>query len=94
MRSRACTRASWRRSRRLGALIGQAVATAEAGAPQQGLGLLERIDPAEVAQHQPYWVAAAYLQRACGMAQPAQASLVRAIGLTLDPRVRAYLAGR
>jgi RNA polymerase sigma-70 factor (ECF subfamily) len=45
-----------------------------------------------VAAHQPYWVATAHLQRACGHASAARSALSRAIGLTADVRVRAYLA--
>lgn len=76
----------------IGARIGQAVAVGHAHSPLQGLALLERIDAAAVAQHQPYWVAAAHLQRACGLQDQAWASLHRALGLTLDPRVRAWLS--
>jgi RNA polymerase sigma-70 factor (ECF subfamily) len=76
----------------VGVRIGQAVAVCESGSPQLGLELLERIDAREVAQHQPYWVAATHLQRACGRHEAAKASLARALGLTLDPRVRAWLS--
>lgn len=76
----------------VGARIGQAVAVGEAGEPAQGLALLLTIDAADVAAHQPYWVATAHLQRACGHASAARSALSRAIGLTADARVRAYLA--
>lgn len=76
----------------VGVRIGQAVAVCESGSPQLGLELLERIDAHEVAQHQPYWVATAHLQRACGRHEAAKASLARALGLTLDPRVRDWLS--
>jgi RNA polymerase sigma-70 factor (ECF subfamily) len=78
----------------VGARIGQAVAVGEAGEPAQGLALLLTIDVADVAAHQPYWVATAHLQRTCGHASAARSALSRAIGLTADARVRAYLAAQ
>lgn len=75
----------------LGARIGQAVALAEASEPVQGLALLRTIDVADVTSYQPYWVAMAYLLRACGDTGAASSALSCAIGLTADERVRAYL---
>lgn len=79
----------------IGAAIGQAVAQAEAGHLASGLAQLQALQQqhaAALARHQPYWVALAHLQGLAG--QPAAAAWQQAIGLTEDPRVRAYLLGR
>jgi RNA polymerase sigma-70 factor (ECF subfamily) len=73
----------------LGARVAHAVALAEAGEVQAGLQHLAAIDATRVRDHQPYWVALAHLQRMAGL--DAQAALQRAIGLTADERVRAFL---
>jgi len=74
----------------IGARIGHAVALAEAGEVAQALELLHTVPEAEVASHQPYWVALAHLQ---GLARvDARTSLTRAIGLTADARLRQYLS--
>jgi len=75
----------------LGARIGHAVALAEAGEGAEGLRLLTALAPAEVADHQPYWTALAYLRSKAGQTDGACAALERAIGLTADARVRAHL---
>jgi RNA polymerase sigma-70 factor (ECF subfamily) len=74
----------------VGARIGQAVALAESGALNQGLDVLRAVPEAEVASHQPYWVALAHLQRMAGA--DARPALTRAIGLTADVRLRAHLS--
>jgi RNA polymerase sigma-70 factor (ECF subfamily) len=74
----------------VGACIGQAVALCEAGAIEAALAALDAIPAAEVASHQPYWVALAHLQRRAGL--DSNAALTRAIGLTADPRLRAHLS--
>jgi RNA polymerase sigma-70 factor, ECF subfamily len=75
----------------IGARIGQAVALAEAGEGAAGLAALRALPAAEVASHQPFWVALAHLERRHGGAAEAAAALQRAIGLTEDPRVREHL---
>ena len=72
-----------------GARIGHAVALAESGALDAANAALHAIPLDEVAGHQPYWVALAHLQRRAGA--DASAALMRAIGLTADPRLRAHL---
>ncbi len=74
-----------------GARIGHAVAVAEQGNAAAGLGLLDRLDAADLATHAPYWVARAHLLYQTGQLQPALDSMARGIGLTADSRVRAYL---
>ena len=79
-----------------GARVGQAVATAEAGDVRTGLAQLDAMgaDGAtdSVADYQAYWVARAHLLRLAGQHAAAEQATVRAIGLTEDARVRAYLA--
>lgn len=54
-----------------------------------GLRLLDALDAARVADHQPYWAARAHLERAAGL--DASAAFARAAGLSADPAVRARL---
>ena len=75
----------------IGAQIGHAVALAEAGALDAGLQRLAALPAAAVRQHQPYWVALAYLLRCAGRAGEADTALQRALGLTADERVRRFL---
>jgi RNA polymerase sigma-70 factor (ECF subfamily) len=75
-----------------GARIGQAVALGETGRPLDGLAALDAIDSDRASTHQPWWVARAFLLRRAGQADDADEALRRAIGLTEDPRIRAYLA--
>lgn len=77
----------------VGAQVGHAVATGEAGDPVQGLALLDRIDTASIDRYQPYWVARAHLLALTGEAGASRVAATRAIGLTLQPAVRAYLQG-
>ena len=76
---------------RIGARIGHAVATAEAEGALAGLALLAMLPAGDVRNHQPYWVALAYLERKANHLQAADAALERALGLTADARVRAHL---
>jgi RNA polymerase sigma-70 factor (ECF subfamily) len=79
----------------IGAQIGLSVAVAHAsGDPRAGLGILASIDPARVRDHQPWWVALAHLQAQAGEHESARHSLDRALGLTVDPRLRRFLASR
>ena len=74
-----------------GACIGQAVACAEAGDVAAGLAQLRALPESAIAASQPYWVARAYLERQAGDSRAAHTALQRALGLTTDPRVQAYL---
>jgi RNA polymerase sigma-70 factor (ECF subfamily) len=76
----------------IGAAVGQAVATAQAGDAPAGLVLLDAIPAARVADYQPWWVAAAWLRGRCGDPAGADAARRRAIALTHDPRLRAHLS--
>lgn len=75
----------------VGAAIGHAVATAEAGAPEAAIRMLDALPPDAVKSHQPYWAARAHLERRLGRAAAAREAAMRATGLTRDARVRAYL---
>ncbi len=81
----------------VGAAVACAAALGEAGRPQEGLDLLESIDPRLTADHQPYWaVRAALLARQADRPTALAESLAaydRAMALTTDPAVRAFLAG-
>jgi RNA polymerase sigma-70 factor, ECF subfamily len=76
----------------IGGQIGHAVALAESGSLTAGLQALAQVDAAAVAQHAPWWVARSHLLALDGQAGAAAAARQRAIGLTEDPRVRAYLS--
>jgi RNA polymerase sigma-70 factor (ECF subfamily) len=73
----------------LGARVGQAVAVGEAGDPAAAMALLDAL-PEDAAGYAPYWVARAHVLRLAGV-PGREASLQRAIGLTDDPRLRAFL---
>ncbi len=75
-----------------GARIGRAVALGETGRAPDGLAALDAIEPERATAHQPWWVARAFLLRRVGRVDEANEALRRAMGLTEDPRVRAYLA--
>ena len=75
----------------LGACVGQAVAQAEAGDLGAGLATLAALPVDAVRAYQPYWVALAHLRRRGQQPTLANQALERALGLTEDARVRAYL---
>jgi RNA polymerase sigma-70 factor (ECF subfamily) len=75
----------------LGARVGQAVAVAETGAPAAALALLDGLPEAAVRAYAPYWVARAHVLKQAG-APGWEVATQRAIGLTEDPRLRAFLA--
>lgn len=78
----------------LGARIGHAVAVGEAEGAAAGLAALTEVAESSVASHQPYWVARAHLEHKAGLQERARTSLQRALGLTADARIRAYLLTR
>ncbi len=78
----------------LGASVGHACALAEARGPGAGLQALDALAPAEVGGYQPYWAARAHLLAAAGQATAAQEAATRAMGLTENAAVRAWLAAR
>jgi RNA polymerase sigma-70 factor (ECF subfamily) len=76
----------------LGAALGEIAAIAERDGPAAALVRLEAIDPRAVASHQPYWALRAHLLTRLG--HDARDSYARAIGLTQDQAVRAWLLDR
>lgn len=79
----------------VGARIAHAVAAAQAlGDPGAGLRLLDAIEPARIASHQPWWAARAHLLATAGEHAPAEAAYGRALALTVEPRLRDWLEQR
>lgn len=79
------------RTSAIGAAVARAVAVAEAHGPDQGLTALDSLDPERVRHYQPYWVARAHMLTQIGDPLQAHACREKAIGLTQDPMMRAYL---
>jgi predicted RNA polymerase sigma factor len=77
----------------LGVAVGLAAASARDGALEEGLARLDALDPPSVARHQPYWAVRAHLLKELGRPD-AGAAYERAIGLTEDPALRAWLASQ
>lgn len=76
----------------IGALVGRAAAIAEAHGAEHGLAALDQLAEAAVAAYQPYWALRAHLLARLG--RPATAAFERAIGLSEDAAVRAFLRAR
>ena len=76
----------------LGALVGHAAALAAARGAAEGLAALDAIDASSVARYQPYWAVRAHLLAETGA--DATEAYMRAIALSEDDAVRAFLAGR
>jgi RNA polymerase sigma-70 factor (ECF subfamily) len=67
---------------------------AEAFGVARGLALLEQASASETAAYQPFWALRAHLLRRLGRHAEARIAFDRAIGLSGDPAVRAFLAER
>jgi RNA polymerase sigma-70 factor (ECF subfamily) len=78
----------------IGAEVGAAAALAESGEPQEGLTRLDRIEPTRVENYQPYWAVRAEVLRRLDDRDGATEALHRAIGLSDDVAVRAFLVAR
>ncbi|WP_322411251.1 RNA polymerase sigma factor [Microbacterium invictum] len=78
----------------IGATIGAAAALVEVGDTDEAAGMLAGLPSSAIESHQPYWVCLARVEAARGRAAEADDATRRAIGLTTDPRVRAYLLAR
>jgi RNA polymerase sigma-70 factor, ECF subfamily len=77
-----------------GARIAHAVAVAHARDARAGLALLETIEAERVASHQPWWAARAHLLAMAGSHADAAAAYGRALALTVEPRLRDWIAAR
>ena len=78
----------------VGALVGRAAAVAEARGAQTGVDLLDELPPEPVTSYQPYWAVRAHLLARLDRHQEAAHAFDRAIGLSEDPAMRAFLIGR
>lgn len=80
----------------LGAQVGQAAAKAECEGAEAGLAALDRIaeEQATAADYQPYWATRAALLWRQGRHEEARRARTRAIGLSADPAVRAFLSAQ
>ncbi|OYV05786.1 MAG: RNA polymerase subunit sigma-70, partial [Verrucomicrobiales bacterium VVV1] len=75
----------------IGARIGHALARSEIHGPLEGVRCLETLGGKPISEHQPYWAAKAHLLKSAGRFPEASDAYVKAIGLTQDPAVRAFL---
>lgn len=78
----------------IGALVGRAVALAQAGQPDDGLAALDKIPNARIAGYQPYWAARGHLLQLLDRQEEAATAFTRAASLTDDPALRAHLLNR
>ena len=75
--------------------LNRAVALAAYRGPAAGIDALEMFAAdTRMVNYQPYWAARADMLARCGQAEAARVAFERAIGLTIDPAVRAYLSSR
>ncbi len=75
----------------IGAAIGRAAALAEAGEADAALAVLDAIEPQTVARHQPYWATRAFVLRRLDDRVGAGVAYERAIALSENLALRAYL---
>ncbi|MEW6307337.1 MAG: DUF6596 domain-containing protein, partial [Verrucomicrobiota bacterium] len=78
----------------IGALVGRAVALAQAGQPARGVAALEEIGADLVLNYQPYWAARGHLLQLLNRNGDAQEAFTRAASLTDDPALREHLFKR
>ena len=78
----------------IGAAVARAAAHAEVSGPEAGLALLDRIDPLAVISYQPYWAVRAHFLRQLDRTHAATEAFDRAIALSEDAAVRAFLTER
>ena len=75
----------------LGAQVALSVSIGRTDGPAAGLAALDAIPDAAAGRFQPAWAARAWLLDELGDPAAASAARERAISLTTDPRIRAYL---
>ena len=78
----------------VGAQVSRACALAQAHGAQAGLQALDALEPHNVASYQPYWAARAHLLACLGEGDMARLARNRAMGLSENAAVRAWLAQR
>ncbi|MGH7756586.1 MAG: RNA polymerase subunit sigma-70, partial [Vulcanimicrobiaceae bacterium] len=74
--------------------LNRAVALGQLRGAEAGLAALDGVDDLRLRDYQPRWAARADLLARAGRWADARAAYGRAIGLTVDPSVRRYLADR
>ena len=74
-----------------GVAVGRAAALAQARDAATALAALDALNPASVATYQPYWALRAVVLRRISRLSAANAARERAIALTADPAIKAYL---
>lgn len=77
----------------IGAFVSYAAVLQAMGQGRSALEVLSSLDASDVSTYQPFWVTLAAAHRACGEEEAAARAMERAIGLTENPRVRAFLLG-
>jgi RNA polymerase sigma-70 factor (ECF subfamily) len=75
----------------LGASIGYAAVTLQAGDAEQALAILDALDADRVAAYQPYWVTRSRVLAALGASDGAREALSMALDLTTDDAIRRFL---
>lgn len=76
----------------IGNRVGHAVALADVESPAAGLHALDQLPTERVRAYQPYWAARVHLLKQIdGQAHAELDALQKAMGLTEDPAIRAYL---
>lgn len=78
----------------IGAVTGLAAALGETGRHGEALALLDGIPQDRTARYQPWWAVRAHLLRGKGDVEDARLAYGRAIALSTDPAVRAFLSQR
>ena len=78
----------------IGARVAHAAALGEARGAAVGLTALNAMGPDDVATYQPYWALRGHLLNALDRNSEAREAYERAIGLSEDAAVRAFLLGR
>lgn len=78
----------------VGARVSHAAALAQVGDGAEALARLEELDEAAVKNYQPYWATRAHVLAQVGRSEEAGAAYRRAMGLTTDEAVRAWLRER
>ena len=75
----------------IGAFVSYAAVLQAMGQARSALEVLFSLDAGDVSAYQPFWVTLAAAHRACEEGDAAAAAMERAIGLTENPKVRAFL---
>ena len=77
-----------------GATVSHAAVRARVAGPDAGLALLDALAADLVAAYQPYWVVRGHLLAEAGNPAESRSAYTRAIGLTEDPALRAFLVAK